>query len=129
LIADGNRQGDGAASFFPPDAPRALSASSIFALHSKGLESQSCSWNRLKALDKVREVVMPFGDPQECRKRALYCAKRAVECGSPLAQEKFFNLAKTWMRLAIELEQQCALLDQWGDRPTEKEPKGALKDA
>jgi len=72
---------------------------------------------------------MPLGDPQECRKRALYCAKRAVECGSPLAQEKFFNLAKTWMRLAIELEQQCALLDQWGDRPTEKEPKGALKDA
>jgi hypothetical protein len=69
---------------------------------------------------------MHLGDPLECRNRALYCAKRAVQCSSSLAQEKFFDLARTWMKLALDLEKQSALLDQWGDKPTgDGKPKAA----
>jgi len=33
------------------------------------------------------------GDPKECRDRALYCAKRATACISPLARDQFFYMA------------------------------------
>jgi hypothetical protein len=57
-----------------------------------------------------------LSDPTECRQRALHCAKLATECRSAVARERFFDLAKTWMRLAVQLEEQWALLDEWGDR-------------
>jgi hypothetical protein len=56
-----------------------------------------------------------MGDPQECRARALYCAKRAAGCTSQVARQRFANMAKVWMQLAIQLEDQLALLDRWGD--------------
>ena len=56
-----------------------------------------------------------MGDPQECRERALYCAKRAEGCMSQLARQKFSDMAIVWMQLAIQLKDQLALLDRWGD--------------
>lgn len=64
-----------------------------------------------------------LGDPKECRERAAICANRAATCASPKARERFASLAKTWMALARQIEEQRALLDQWGD-PTEKKHTG-----
>ena len=56
-----------------------------------------------------------LGDPKECRERALFCANRATQCSSTEARDKFAHMAKVWMQLAVQLEEQWALLDQWGD--------------
>ena len=56
-----------------------------------------------------------LGDPTECRERASYCTKRAATSSSPLAREKFTHMAKVWLSLAVQLEEQWALLDQYGD--------------
>jgi hypothetical protein len=63
-----------------------------------------------------------LGDPKACRDRALYCAKRATQCSSPEARAKFAHMAKVWMHLAVQLEEQWALLDEWGDYRKEKMP-------
>ena len=55
-----------------------------------------------------------LGDPKACRDRALYCARRAATAASPVAREKFANLAKTWLHLATMLDEQSTLLDEWG---------------
>ena len=70
----------------------------------------------VKTLDGGREYgAMALGDPQACRERAAYCAKRAATCASPQAREKFASLARTWLHLAIQLEEQWALLDEYDD--------------
>lgn len=51
------------------------------------------------------------GDPQACRDRAAHCANRAATSASPIVREKFARLANTWLCLAIQLEEQTALLD------------------
>ena len=56
-----------------------------------------------------------LGDPTVCRERASYCTKRAATSSSPLAREKFMHMAKVWLSLAVQLEEQWALLDQYGD--------------
>jgi hypothetical protein len=58
-----------------------------------------------------------LGDPTECRERAAYCAERAATAVSPVASEKFAHMAKVWLHLAIQLEEQWALLDQWRVKP------------
>jgi hypothetical protein len=55
---------------------------------------------------------MRLGDPPECRQRAAYCFQRAAISASPLAREKLANMAETWIKLAIQLEDQMALLEQ-----------------
>ena len=55
---------------------------------------------------------MRLGDPHECRQRAAYCFRRAAISASPLAREKLANMAETWIKLAIQLEDQMALLEQ-----------------
>ena len=47
-------------------------------------------------------------------KRAAYCAN-APPPASPQAREKFASLAITCLHLAIQLEEQWALLDEYGD--------------
>jgi hypothetical protein len=45
------------------------------------------------------------GDPEECRKHATNCRDMAEATVSPLAKARFEELARTWIRLANDLEQ------------------------
>ena len=51
------------------------------------------------------------GDPKECRQHALACVRLAQTSASPQAREEFANLARTWIRLADDLEQTLVLPD------------------
>jgi hypothetical protein len=51
------------------------------------------------------------GDPKECRWHALACVRLAQTSTSPHAREHFANLARTWIRLADDLERSQAFLD------------------
>jgi hypothetical protein len=51
------------------------------------------------------------GDPKECREHALTCVRLAKTSASPQAREQFANLARTWIRLADELERTLAFID------------------
>jgi hypothetical protein len=55
------------------------------------------------------EANMP-GDPKECRQHALNCVQLAKTAESPEARDRFANLARTWIRLAEELERMQAVL-------------------
>ena len=60
------------------------------------------------------------GDPKECRQHALNCVQLAKTAASPQAREEFANLARTWIRLADDLERTVAFLDVLKD---ETEPE------
>ena len=60
------------------------------------------------------------GDPKECRQHALVCVRLAQTSASPQAREEFANLARTWIRLADDLERTLAFLDVLED---ETEPE------
>ena len=57
-----------------------------------------------------------LGDPQEYWNRARRCAELASTCHSDAAHQKFSELAKTWLMLAVRLEGQWLLVDEWGDK-------------
>jgi hypothetical protein len=59
------------------------------------------------------------GDPKECRRHALTCARIAQTSPYPEARDQFADLAKTWLRLAADLENAQALIDALN----ESEPK------
>jgi len=44
------------------------------------------------------------GNPKECRQHALNCVQLAKTAQSPEARGRFAHLARTWIRLAEELE-------------------------
>jgi hypothetical protein len=46
----------------------------------------------------------PIGNTKECRKHALACLRLAQTSASPHAREQFANLAKTWLKLAGDLQ-------------------------
>ena len=52
------------------------------------------------------------GDPKECRQRALTCVRLAQTSQYPHARDTFANLAKTWLKLADDLERNQALLGE-----------------
>jgi hypothetical protein len=52
------------------------------------------------------------GDPKECREHALHCDRLAQEANTRAQAEVFRNLARQWLKLAIELERAHALLDE-----------------
>ena len=56
------------------------------------------------------EAEMP-GDPKECRQHALICVRLAQTSASPQAREQFADLARTWIKLADDLERTLAFLD------------------
>jgi hypothetical protein len=62
------------------------------------------------------------GDPKECRLHALECMRIARAATKPDARDSFTELAKTWLRLAYDLEVSHDLLETWGGRAT---PPGA----
>jgi hypothetical protein len=43
-------------------------------------------------------------DPEECRNQALECVRRAQSAITPQARETFVSLAKTWLKLAADIE-------------------------
>jgi hypothetical protein len=49
------------------------------------------------------------GDPKECRENALRCTELAHRSQNPEPAELFSNLAKQWVKLAVELEHAEAL--------------------
>jgi hypothetical protein len=59
------------------------------------------------------------GDPAECRDHAKQCLQMAAEAQRTHDKEIFENLARTWIRLACELESSTALLKEW-DSPINK---------
>jgi hypothetical protein len=61
------------------------------------------------------------GDFKECRQHALTCMRLAQTSVSPHAREHFAGLARTWIRLANDLEKSQAFLDTLDD---EIEPMG-----
>ena len=46
----------------------------------------------------------PIGNTKECRKHALACLHLAQTSASPHAREQFASLAKTWLKLAGDLQ-------------------------
>ena len=60
------------------------------------------------------------GDPKECRQHAEKCQRLALEAKTEQARETFEGLARTWLRLAVDLENAQALLNEWGppEKPT-----------
>ena len=50
------------------------------------------------------------GDPRECRQHALTCVQLVQTAATQQARENFAKLARTWIRLAGELEQSHAFL-------------------
>ena len=55
------------------------------------------------------------GDPKECREHAKNCRSMADAAVSPMAKARFEDLARTWIRLANDLEHAKALVEHWGD--------------
>jgi hypothetical protein len=53
-----------------------------------------------------------LGDPKECRQHALTCVRLAQTSEYPQARDTFANLAKTWLKLAADLERSQALIDE-----------------
>jgi hypothetical protein len=51
------------------------------------------------------------GDPKECRDHAKECLRMAEMAISEDARATFNDLAKTWLRLAYDLEQSQALIN------------------
>lgn len=48
--------------------------------------------------------------PEDCRARALRCAQLAEEASDPDLKQTLLHLAKTWARLADEVETTHALM-------------------
>jgi hypothetical protein len=61
------------------------------------------------------------GNPKECRRHALACMQISQASASPGAREHFADLARTWLRLAGDLESAQALTDLLND--FEREPE------
>ena len=55
------------------------------------------------------------GDPKECRRHALACVRLAQTSSTPQTREQFANLARTWIRLADDLERTLGILNAEDD--------------
>ena len=63
------------------------------------------------------------GSPKECRSHALACMQISQVSASPDAREHFAGLARTWLRLAGDLESGEALIDLLDDLELEPEKR------
>jgi hypothetical protein len=57
---------------------------------------------------------------EECRRHALACARLAQTCGTRQARDHFAKLARTWIKLAEDLESGRAFLDGLLDEPEQQ---------
>jgi hypothetical protein len=55
------------------------------------------------------------GDPKESVENRHDCLRMASTAPTPLARERFEELARIWVRLATSLENAQVLMDQWSD--------------
>ena len=53
-----------------------------------------------------------IGNTKECRKHALACLRLAQTSTSPHAREQFADLAKTWLKLAGDLQALHDMLEE-----------------
>jgi hypothetical protein len=51
------------------------------------------------------------GDPSQCREQAAECVRLANEGTTQESRDEFVELAQVWLKLAIQLESDKALLD------------------
>lgn len=51
------------------------------------------------------------GNPEECRQHALACVRLAQTSATPQARYHFAKLARSWIKLAEDLERGRAFLD------------------
>jgi len=59
------------------------------------------------------------GDPKECRKNAVRCAELAATAHTPQMKATFLELSMNWERLAIQLEDAFAQIDEIEEFMTE----------
>jgi hypothetical protein len=52
------------------------------------------------------------GDPRECRERAARCAELAATAHAPQLKATFLELSRNWEKLAIQLEEAFAKIDE-----------------
>lgn len=62
------------------------------------------------------------GDPKECRQHALACVRLAQTSSTPELRDHFASLARTWIKLADDLERTLSFLNSLEDEP-ESEPE------
>jgi hypothetical protein len=55
------------------------------------------------------------GNPEECRQHALACVRLAQTSATPQGRDHFAKLARTWIRLAEDLEKNQAFLSEVSD--------------
>ena len=65
---------------------------------------------------KVAKGSLALCDPNECRQRSMMCDRLALESSSAIARERYCDLAKTWLAIAVQLERRLALLDEWEEK-------------
>jgi hypothetical protein len=80
---------------------------------------------RFKTPAKVRGREMS-GDPAECREHAKECLRIAANATRPGARELFEELARSWLRLACDLENSAALHKEWGEPSVKKSILGTI---
>ena len=64
---------------------------------------------------RVTEATKMPGDPKECRQHALNCVHLAKGASTPEQRDHFAKLARTWIKLAEELEQTEVFLAAFED--------------
>jgi hypothetical protein len=52
------------------------------------------------------------GNPRECREHAARCVELAVTASTPQLKATFLELSKNWEKLAIQLEDAFAKIDE-----------------
>ena len=52
------------------------------------------------------------GNPEECRRHALACVRLAQTSSTPQGRDHFAKLARTWIKLAEDLERNRYFLDE-----------------
>jgi hypothetical protein len=53
------------------------------------------------------------GDPSECRAHAKKCAEMASRATNPQHKQLLTNLAQSWTKIALDLEQSQALMEAY----------------
>jgi hypothetical protein len=76
-----------------------------------GIDSLRHFW---KGVISRRRSKMP-GDPKECRQHALNCVRLAQTGTTPQSRDQFASLARTWIKLADDLERCQAFLAELED--------------
>jgi hypothetical protein len=61
------------------------------------------------------------GNPVECRQHALHCVRLAQTSATPQARDHFAKLARSWIRLAQDLERALAFLNEDDETETTKQ--------